>query len=52
MHTCECACACVQVYIIGEVGIEEELDLIGVPWIGGGADAGKKIELKSGASND
>ena len=38
-----------QVYIIGEVGIEEELDLIGVPWIGGGADAGKKIELKSGA---
>jgi len=37
-----------KVYIIGEVGIEEELDLIGVPWIGGGADAGKKIELKSG----
>jgi len=36
------------VYIIGEVGIEEELDLIGVPWIGGGSDAGKKIELKSG----
>jgi len=37
-----------KVYIIGEVGIEEELDLIGVPWIGGGSDAGKKIELKSG----
>ncbi len=37
-----------KVYIIGEVGIEEELDMIGVPWIGGGADAGKKIELKSG----
>merc|ERR1719163_2619609 len=36
-----------KVYIIGEVGIEEELDLIGVPWIGGGSDAGKKIELKS-----
>jgi len=37
-----------KVYIIGEVGIEEELDLIGVPWIGGGSDAGKKIALKSG----
>mmetsp|Transcript_35451 Transcript_35451/g.79445 ORF Transcript_35451/g.79445 Transcript_35451/m.79445 type:complete len:348 (+) Transcript_35451:103-1146(+) len=24
-----------KVYVIGEVGIEEELDLIGVPWIGG-----------------
>merc|ERR1719161_2441587 len=24
-----------KVYIIGEVGIEQELDLIGVPWIGG-----------------
>ena len=31
-----------------QVGIEEELDMIGVPWIGGGSDAGKKIELKSG----
>ena len=31
-----------------QVGIEEELDLIGVPWIGGGSDAGKKIALKSG----
>jgi len=37
-----------KVYIVGEVGIEEELDLIGVPWLGGCADAGKKIELKSG----
>lgn len=37
-----------KVYIIGEVGIQEELDLIDVPWIGGGQDAGKKIELKSG----
>ena len=36
------------VYIIGEVGIEEELDLIGVPWIGGSLDAGKKITFKSG----
>ena len=31
-----------------QVGIEEELDMIGVPWIGGGSDAGKKIELNSG----
>ena len=37
-----------KAYIIGEVGIEEELDLIGVPWIGGSSDAGKKVELKSG----
>lgn len=37
-----------QVYIIGEVGIEEELDLIGVPHLGGPGDKGKTIELKSG----
>merc|ERR1719410_526481 len=37
-----------KVYIIGEIGIEEELDLIGVPYIGGSADAGKNVELKSG----
>merc|ERR1712113_1150009 len=37
-----------KVYIIGEVGIEEELDLIGVPHIGGPDDADQKIELKSG----
>lgn len=37
-----------KVYVIGEVGITEELDLIGVPWVGAGQDAGKKIELKSG----
>merc|ERR1719453_330376 len=37
-----------KVYIIGEVGIQEELDLIGVPHIGGPEDGDKKIELKSG----
>eukprot|EP00611_Tribonema_gayanum_P027658 TRINITY_DN6908_c0_g1_i1.p1 TRINITY_DN6908_c0_g1~~TRINITY_DN6908_c0_g1_i1.p1 ORF type:complete len:359 (-),score=122.68 TRINITY_DN6908_c0_g1_i1:477-1553(-) len=37
-----------KVYIIGEVGIQEELDLIGVPHIGGPADAGKVVELKPG----
>lgn len=37
-----------KVYILGERGIQEELDLIGVPWIGGEQDATKTIELKSG----
>merc|ERR1712070_1304245 len=37
-----------KVYIIGEVGIEQELDLVGVPWIGGESDKGKTIELKPG----
>jgi 4-nitrophenyl phosphatase/phosphoglycolate phosphatase len=37
-----------KVYIVGEVGIQEELDLIGVPHIGGPEDGDKKIELKSG----
>lgn len=38
-----------KVYVIGEVGITEELDLIGVPYIGGPADAEKKIILESGS---
>lgn len=37
-----------KVYVVGEVGIEEELDLIGVPHIGGPSDADQKIELKNG----
>lgn len=37
-----------KVYIIGEVGIQEELDLVGVPWIGGENDKDMKIQLKSG----
>jgi len=37
-----------KVYIVGERGISEELDLIGVPWIGGEGDKDKTIELKSG----
>lgn len=37
-----------KVYIIGEVGIGEELDLIGVPHIGGPADAGKKPDMGPG----
>jgi phosphoglycolate/pyridoxal phosphate phosphatase family enzyme len=41
-----------KVYIIGERGIQEELDLVGVPWIGGEGDKDKKIELKSGFALD
>ena len=37
-----------QVYVVGEVGIQEELDLVGVPWIGGPADGDKKIDLAPG----
>lgn len=37
-----------KVYIIGEKGIAEELDLIGVPHIGAESDKGKEIELKPG----
>mmetsp|Transcript_42455 Transcript_42455/g.113590 ORF Transcript_42455/g.113590 Transcript_42455/m.113590 type:complete len:335 (-) Transcript_42455:174-1178(-) len=38
-----------RVYIIGERGIQEELDIIGVPWIGGEDHMDKKIELKPGS---
>lgn len=37
-----------KVYIIGEVGICEELDLIGIPYIGGPADAGKTPNMGPG----
>jgi len=37
-----------KAYIIGEIGIPEELDLIGVPYIGGPADAGKEPDMGSG----
>ena len=37
-----------QVYVVGEVGIIEELDLKGIQHIGGPEDADKKIELKPG----
>lgn len=37
-----------KVYVVGDVGIEEELDLKGIAHIGGPADADKKIELTPG----
>lgn len=37
-----------KVYIIGEVGIGEELDLIGIPHIGGPADSDKVANMGSG----
>lgn len=41
-----------KVYVIGEVGICEELDLIGVPYIGGPADAGKEPDMGPGGKLD
>jgi phosphoglycolate/pyridoxal phosphate phosphatase family enzyme len=37
-----------KVYVIGEVGICEELDLIGVPHIGGPADSNKQPDMGPG----
>ena len=37
-----------KVYIIGETGICEELDLIGVPWIGGPNDADRVPDMGPG----
>ncbi len=41
-----------KVYIIGEVGICEELDLIEVPWIGGPNDTGKQPDMGPGGMLD
>ena len=37
-----------KVYVIGEIGICEELDLVNVPWIGGPNDAGKQPNMGPG----
>ena len=35
-------------YVVGEVGIQDELDLVGIRHIGGPADGDKRISLKAG----
>lgn len=37
-----------KVYVIGEIGITQELDLIGVPYIGGPDDAEKQPNMNAG----
>lgn len=37
-----------KVYLMGDVGIEEELDLLGIQHLGGPGDADHKVELKAG----
>lgn len=37
-----------QVYVIGDVGILEELDLHGYQYFGGPEDGSKKVELSAG----
>lgn len=37
-----------KVYVIGEIGIPQELDLIGVPYIGGPADSEKQPDMGPG----
>mmetsp|Transcript_25839 Transcript_25839/g.76368 ORF Transcript_25839/g.76368 Transcript_25839/m.76368 type:complete len:369 (-) Transcript_25839:451-1557(-) len=37
-----------KVYVIGEVGIGEELDLIGADWFGGPGDKGKEPDMGKG----
>lgn len=39
-----------KVYVIGEVGIEEELSMIGVPFVGGPADSDKAPDMKPGGT--
>mmetsp|Transcript_36643 Transcript_36643/g.105448 ORF Transcript_36643/g.105448 Transcript_36643/m.105448 type:complete len:297 (-) Transcript_36643:107-997(-) len=41
-----------KVYVVGERGICEELDLIGVPWVGGEDDADKKVTIARGCKVD
>ncbi|CAG9461895.1 unnamed protein product [Pedinophyceae sp. YPF-701] len=41
-----------KVYIIGEVGIQEELDLVGIEHIGGPQDSDRKVVLAPGMALD
>ena len=35
-------------YVVGDVGIEEELDLLGIQHLGGPSDGDKTVDLKPG----
>jgi phosphoglycolate phosphatase len=37
-----------KVYVVGETGIGEELDLLNIKWTGGEADKGKEVTLSEG----
>ena len=41
-----------KVYVIGQVGIGEELDLLNIPWTGGPNDSGKEVDLGPGVKVD
>ena len=41
-----------KVYVIGEIGICEELDLVNVPYVGGPEDAGKAPNMGPGGKLD
>lgn len=41
-----------KVYVVGERGICEELDLLGIEWLGGEADADKKVTIARGCKVD
>ena len=47
-HDCAVTPAGPQVYVVGDVGIEEELDLKGINHIGGPADKDQTVELRPG----
>jgi len=41
-----------KVFVLGEIGVCDELDMIGVPWIGGPQDEGKVAPMQPGGKVD